>query len=430
MKKNEPEILYSEPIREIMGSPPGIILRWGTVVIFLVIFFFLFFSWVIRYPEKIIAPIEITTINPPVTLVSKISGNIKYLYVRDRENVPAGKVLAVMETTSSLDEISLLEKVIDSLKSPESLLPGSLPVLTELGELQAYFGTFQKNLIDFHNFESNDYYGHKISSLSFEIKKLMEYIGKLNEKERLFSENRELEAKKFRRDSLLYADNVIPVNELERSTQSYIRLNIELQQVRLDQSEKAIELAEKQQLLNDYRINRTEESGKYYSVLEESFLNLKAQLNIWKNNYLLISPVEGRVSFTRFWNSNQSVLKEEPVLTIVPDDSGDTIGRIKLKMDRSGKVRNGQMVFIKLSSFPYLEYGMLNGKVKSKSLLPTDDTYIIEVSFPEGLVTLYGKKLEFTQKMQGSAEVITDDVRLLQRIFNPVRYLVARNKRE
>ena len=88
------------------------------------------------------------------------------------------------------------------------------------------------------------------------------------------------------------------------------------------------------------------------------------------------------------------------------------------------------MVFIKLSSYPYLEYGMLKGKVKSISLLPSGDEYIIEISLPEGLRTLYGINIEFTQKMQGTAEIITEDVRLLQKIINPFRYLVSKNKRQ
>ncbi len=72
---------------------------------------------------------------------------------------------------------------------------------------------------------------------------------------------------------------------------------------------------------------------------------------------------------------------------------------------------------------------MVRGIVKSKSLVPSDDSYIIEISLPEGLTTLYGKNLDFTQNMQGTAEIITDDLRLLQKIMNPFRYLVSRNKR-
>ena len=100
---------------------------------------------------------------------------------------------------------------------------------------------------------------------------------------------------------------MIPESELERSHQSLIRLNIELQQVRLDHSEKSIELAEKRQLLQDYNITRTEEQQKLAAVLNQEYMNLNAQIKIWENTYLLVSPVEGIVSFTQFWNANQSV---------------------------------------------------------------------------------------------------------------------------
>jgi len=98
-------------------------------------------------------------------------------------------------------------------------------------------------------------------------------------------------------------------------------------------------------------------------------------------------------------------------------------------MYRSGKVKNGQKINIKLSGYPYLEFGMIRGIVKSKSLVPAGDTYVIEVLLPDGLNTLYGYSLDFNQKMQGTAEIITDDVNLLQKILNPFRYMISRNRR-
>ena len=218
-------------------------------------------------------------------------------------------------------------------------------------------------------------------------------------------------------------------SELEKSRQTLNQINIDLQDVRLDHSAKSIELAEKNQLLQDYSIMRVEERGKYFSILSESLLNLKAQVKIWENTYLLLSPVSGVVTFTKFWSENQSVSKDEPVLNIVPFETGDFVGRINLKMHRSGKVDTGQVVNIKLSGFPFLEFGMVRGIVKSKSLVATGDAYLIEIRFPQGLTTLYGRKLDFTQNMQGTAEIITEDLRLLQKIVNPFRYLVSKNKR-
>lgn len=429
MKDRKPDILYSDPVKEIMGNPPGRILRWGTTVMLSVFVLFILFAWLIRYPDTIPASVEITTMNPPVTLVTKITGRIKYLYVNEREKVSAGQLVAVMETTASMHEIELLKQTIDTIKKPESLYFQSLPEFSELGELQGFYASFLKNLSDLNNYTVNDFYGSKISSLTDEINGIQEYISRLVVKEKLYSENQKLETRKFKRDSTLYAGKVIPESELERSYQSLIRINIELQQVRLDHSAKSIEMAEKRQLLQDYRIKRQEEREKLISISGESFMNLRAQINIWRNSYLLISPVEGIVSFTRFWSANQSVVKDEPVINVVPLESGNFLGRINLKMQRSGKVKTGQLVNIKLSGYPYLEYGMVRGVVKSKSLVPSGDSYIIELDLPEGLSTLYGIKLEFTQNMQGTAEIITEDIRLLQKIINPFRHMVSKNKR-
>lgn len=429
MTDRKPEIKYSEPVREIMGTPPGRILKWGTTVIFTVFILFILFAWFIKYPDLIPSPVEITTENPPVIMVSKITGRIKHLYVTDKGIVKNGQILAVMEMAASIDAIETLRHFTDTVTNVTALSSVSVPYLSELGEIQIYFGTFLKNLTDYNNSVRNDYYGNKIEAVNDELKGLMTYLDRLKENEKLYSENLDIEIRKFRRDSALSVGKTIPPSEYEKSRQALLRQRMDLQQVRLEISSKNIEITGKKQLLQEYSINRKEEREKLSSSLDESFRNLKAQVKIWENNYLLISPIGGIVTFTKFWSENQSVSKDEPVLAIVPDIPGNYIGRIYLKMQRSGKVKPGQDVNIKLSSYPYLEYGMIRGRIKTKSLIPTGDAYVIEIELPNGLTTLYNRNLDFNQNMQGVAEIITEDMRLLQKIVNPFRYLLSKNKR-
>jgi HlyD family secretion protein len=429
MKNQRPEILYSDPVREIMGRPPSRILRWGNTIMLLVFVLFILFSWMIRYPDTIPAQVEITTTNPPVTLVTKITGRINSFFVKERDKVNKGQLIAVMETTASIKEVELLKHTIDTIKTPDLLSYRLLPLFSELGELQGFYATFLKSLSDLNSYVSNDFYGSKIESLTDEINKTQEYITRLSVKERLYSENQVIEKKKYNRDSSLFARSVIAESDLESSHQSLLKVNMELQQVRLDHSAKSIEMSEKRQLLQDNRITRVQEKDKLISVLRESFLNLKAQIDLWENTYLLVSPIEGIASFTKFWSANQSVVKDEPVVSIVPIEAGKFLGRINLKMERSGKVKTGMMVNIKLSGYPYLQYGMVRGIVKSKSLVPSGDAYVIEIELPDGLKTLYGTSLEFTQNMQGTAEIITENIRLLQKIVNPFRYMVSKNRK-
>jgi HlyD family secretion protein len=99
------------------------------------------------------------------------------------------------------------------------------------------------------------------------------------------------------------------------------------------------------------------------------------------------------------------------------------LGKVQLNRIGSGKVKPGQKVNIKFDNYPYMEYGMVEGKVNRISKVPTNDYYALEVDLPNGLTSTYGKTFEFNNEIQGSAEIITDDLRLIQRIFNPIKSL-------
>lgn len=422
------EVQYSEPVTEIMGRPPGLITRVGTVVIFSVFVLFILFSWLIRYPDIVPAQVEITTENPPVTVMSRISGRIMHLLAGDREKVNAGQVLAVMENPAVYEDISRLRAFTDTFNvDPENF--AGLPDLSGLGELQSSYETFGRSMADLVNFIRNDLYGARINALMNEISEIERYIARLKESERLFRDNYNLELNRFRRDSLLNAGRTIPDAAYEQSRQALIRQQIELQKVRLDISARNIELTNKRQLIVEYNLQKKEENDKLLNAARESFKNLRADLSIWENNYLLVSPVNGVVTYSKYWSENQVVKKDEAVLSVVPEDPGKHIGKINLRMQKSGKVREGQTVMIKLSGYPYMEYGMLRGVIRSKSLVPSGDSYLIEILLENDLTTLYGKKLEFSQNMTGTGEIITDDMSLLEKMIYPFRYLASRNKR-
>lgn len=429
MSINKDNIIYSEPVREIMGTPPSALTRWGTVVIFSVFILFILLSWLIRYPDLLPSQVEITTENPPATLVSKVSGRIRHIFVNDKDTVKKDQLLALLASPATMEQFEKLKLFTDTTSDISRLRFGQIPDLSDLGELQPYYGTFRKSLSDLENFRENDLYGSKIGSAEAEISELKKLIGTLRQKEKLQSEIISIEQVKYSRVSSLTGDSAIAQIELDDATQDRLQRSLEIEQIRLDISTENIRLINKEDMLLEYKIRQKEEHDRLFAIADESFRNLKARIQIWENDYLLISPVNGVVSFTRYWSENQTVNMDEPVLTIIPLSPGDYIGRIYLKMQKSGKVQVGQPVNIKLSGYPYLEYGMVRGIIRSKSLVPSGDAYIIEIGLPQGLNTLYGRRLEFNQNMQGTAEVITDDIRLLQKIIYPFRHLININRR-
>ena len=81
----------------------------------------------------------------------------------------------------------------------------------------------------------------------------------------------------------------------------------------------------------------------------------------------------------------------------------------------------GQRVNIKLAGFPYMQFGMLKGRIRTISLVPDEKVYIAEIELVEGMTSSYKEHLKFIQQMNGTAEIVTKDLRLIYRFINPLR---------
>ena len=110
------------------------------------------------------------------------------------------------------------------------------------------------------------------------------------------------------------------------------------------------------------------------------------------------------------------------VFTIIPEENSSFVGKIKAPSQNSGKIKHGQTVNIRLANYPSDEFGMLKGTIGHISLIPDDQgNYLIDVRLPKVLTTTYHQEIDFKQEMRGTAEIITKDLRLLERLFNKIK---------
>jgi hypothetical protein len=100
------------------------------------------------------------------------------------------------------------------------------------------------------------------------------------------------------------------------------------------------------------------------------------------------------------------------------------IGMIDLSVKEARKVVPGQKVNIRLDDYPSMEFGFIKGRVISLTRLPNEDLFRIEVEMPQNLETNYSIPIKINQQLNGTAEIITDDIRLIQRFLNPVNSLL------
>ncbi|WP_289007560.1 HlyD family secretion protein [uncultured Parabacteroides sp.] len=151
---------------------------------------------------------------------------------------------------------------------------------------------------------------------------------------------------------------------------------------------------------------------------------LLAAIHAWEMSYCLVAPSDGRVQLLVQEAPNQYLSSGDVFARIVPNEGETWVGRALLPLQRSGKVKAGQRVIVRFTNFPDQEFGIVNGCLSSVSLVPTEDNYMVEIAFPDGLTTNYGKLLPVSHEMKATAEIVTDDLRLIERFFQPLKKIL------
>jgi HlyD family secretion protein len=296
----------------------------------------------------------------------------------------------------------------------------------QLGTIQSDYSIFLKAYRDYMEFVRIDYHQRKIQTARSELEKQREYSQSLSERATIQQEAYDIASNQFNRDFTLIEQGVISDADLEKSRKAMLTERNKHQEIISDMAENNISIARTQNQMLDLELKQQEENSGMISALEEAYNNLKASISSWEQNFLLLAPVSGSVTFTKFWSENQNVKAGETVLTIIPAESGSLVGKISLPLAGAGKVKNGDQVNIQFDNYPHLEYGMVKGYVSNISEVPEEGFYTVEVEFPDGLRTYYDYEIHASQNMQGNAQIMTDKKRMLIRVLEPIRSAVSK----
>jgi multidrug resistance efflux pump len=428
-EENEIEIKTDE-VNELLTAVPKWIIRWGVTIIFGIMLSTLILTFFIKYPETLPASITITTNNPPITLVAKTSGKIILLPVKNNQAVKASTVLMVLENPANYKHILSVSALLDTFQTnlklkkniPEMVFFDSL----QLGDISTPFLQFLKSYNSYKLFTETNPQQKEISIINNELETYSILFAKYQTQENLSKQEFELAEKDFNRFNSLFQNGSISSKEFEDKNRDYINAKKSYENIKINNLNNKITINNLEKNKLQLQLLAVQESEKYIQELNESIQRLKLQIETWKQTYLVIAPFDGIVSLFNYWNVNQAITQGNEVLSIVPSEKQEVIGKLILPLQNSGKLKTGQTVNIKLNNYPYQEYGMLKGVVRNISVIPQKQNYSVEVALPEQLTTTYHKKLEYKEEMQGSAEIVTEELTLFKRIFYQFRKLVKK----
>ncbi|AXE19013.1 hypothetical protein DR864_15275 [Runella rosea] len=420
------EELRSEEIQEVLSNKPPWAVRWGNTVFLVILLSILGLSWLIKYPEIIVVPFRLTSDDVPKPVVAKANGRLVKLWVKENQYVEKGKVLAYIESTASHSEVLALQNSLDSLavlietghfEDISSFRAGSFQ---HLGELQSDYQTFMQQFSETAALFTQGYLAKKKDFLRYEISDLEQNHEQLLEQYDIQNQDFRLAEKEFGMHKKLYEQKVIAWVEYNREERNFLAKKMPLKQLEMSitnnqtaQTQKQRELAELEKQANAQKIQ-----------FSQSINSLRANVASWKARYIPTAPRSGQVYFTALWQEEQNV-KNEEVLFYVGTSQKGYFGELNIPQANAGKIQVGQWVLIKFQSFPFEQFGMVKGQIKSvASILSTDTTFRAIVTLPKGLTTTSHKTLPFKNNLNASAEIITQDVSVAERMFYQLKKLI------
>ncbi len=416
--------IRSEEVQEILGTPPSWLIRWGTTMAFAIVVLLGWIGYYIKYPDSVLADIKVTSSDPPKRIRADNSLNISKVWVNNEDTVKTGEILITFNAKGNFEDIILLDKYLSELEeiTDSTLLTFNPPRRLVLGDIQNSLFDFFAKQEELRRFDGSKFDNLSIRQLKNQSTNIQFSINADRKAIRNLGEELAIVNKRYDEVEKGVREKVIAERLLDQTKEKILSLQRERQGLEAQIKNKQFQIREIQNRINGEQRGTQESRQTAYRNLEDSFNKLRNQVETWKKNYTITSPIDGLVLIPNdYISDNQYVTKDQQLMDVIPFAVGDIIGKINLKLSGSGKVDEGQEVIVKFTSYPFEVFGAVKGRVSWKGNIPSNNSIPVEVEFPRGLITTTGKRIKPNQEMVGTAEIITADKRFIERVFERIR---------
>lgn len=343
---------------------------------------------------KIIPDGEIKIIQPLET------GVVKNILVNEGQFVKKGQTLIEIDTSTTQPQLQSLKANLDYINTERKRLNGEVVKNAENSYTQNELS--KSAYADLNNQLAAK--NHEIKRLNEEVKNYRKQLSLNLEKERRMQEVSDIIAgndlDRVRSENMDYRSRIASLTEQIRVVQKeadYIRTNFRTQNLTL--------LADRDKQANELEANIKEIEFK------------KQQQNI-------ISPVDGYVNTMLIHTIGGVVTPAEKVISVVPAASPPIIKASVLDKD-IGFVKKGMPVQVKIDTYDFQKYGMIEGIVKKVSKDSVEDEkqgliYDVYITPVTKSLTVDGKEQPVAIGMGLSAEIKTGKRRIIEFFIYPI----------
>lgn len=417
--ESKPIEIRSEEVQEIISHVPNWIIRWGITVMFVVFLVLVMISWLVKYPDIIKAKVVLTTSPAVMTLVSRSSGNL-ILLKKDNESIQEGEHIAYIMSSTPLENVLYLEKYLSELPADVLVSP---PSHLRLGELQSPYNDFlnaAENLANYYNLDLANIQMKQLKQQLVVHARLKEI---LTEQSSMSKEETDLAHSRYVMDSTLFTQRLLPSSEHISAKSAYLQNVRNNRSMEITVANEEIQIQTLKNQISELTLNQKEKQSNFTLAYTNAVRILKMRIDQWKETNVFTAPASGTVAFLAFLENKMFIEQGKPIFSVVPE-AGHIYAQAEIPVAGSGKIKEGQRVNIRLDNYPSEQFGILYGEIKEISILPSGDKYLAKINLTNALTTSHQKQLPFKQHLQGETEIITEDLRLFERVFYQFRKLL------
>lgn len=416
----------SEEVQSIIDRMPTYWVKWVALCVGVLMGILILLGFLIQYPDTVDGQISVTGNIAPVRLVANSNGRI-YLLARDKSVVEKGSVISYIESGANYKHILLTEvllKEIDLSKTNRIVLPDTLI----LGDVSSAYNSFVLSFMQYKRIATSDIYETMQRNLRDQITSDEAVIANVDRELRLKKQVLETSKNQLSKDSVLLSIKGISEQDYQRQHATHLSLQEAELSLQSNRLMKQSEINRNKLEIQRIRLEESENLEKAISEYLTRKNELSNAINLWKERYLQYAPIDGELEYLGFWRDNSFIQSGQELFSIIPDKN-NILGEVMIPSFGAGKVEVGQTANVKINNYPYDEYGLLKGTVKSVSRITnkvqtqngTGDAYLVVVSFPDGTITNFGKQLPLDFESKGTAEIITKRKRLIERLFDNLK---------
>jgi multidrug resistance efflux pump len=424
-----PQVSQDIAVTDLLGRPPGWLLRSGISLVFIVVVLGLLISAFIHYPDRLTGQVVLGYERPPVALSPLVAAPIDTVLIQDRDTVTINQLLAVLDSDADWQEVLRLDNLLEEYTLNDN--DGPIASFIHLGTLQSGYIAWANALQAYQHYWKNNGLQNQSRAIEDEKQYTQDLIrigeGQLD----LLDKQIDIETSDYIRQRTLADQGVISIQEIEEKEKSWLGIRQQRESMAAGLVQYHLKISALKHQQKTLGIDHKDALFNLKQRVTLSGEELRGQLQNWKEQRLIKAPITGQVVFPTQLIEKEILVVGQPLLSLIPLGNEQKVltARLRLAAQGLGKIIPGDRLIIQLDAYPQQEYGTISTRIQHITALPQSNAdgqafYQISALIAQPITTSYGKHLPAKVLMSGTGTVITANRSLLARVFEQLLSLI------